>query len=69
MNYIVANNVAPDQYAWHLLDSTTNPANDLKFSVATMDQFYASTGAPRKSYTVNEYISGYYLYDLPVSAD
>lgn len=64
MNYIVANNVAPDQYTWHLLDSTTNPSNDMKFSVATMEGFYSSARAPRKGYSVNEYISGFDVYIL-----
>ena len=55
--YIVAQNVIPDQYTWHILAAATNPVSDLQVNVVTMDSFYARYGAPRRSYCINEYIN------------
>lgn len=60
-SYIVANDVVPDQYTWHLLDYIDKETNDMRFSVKAMADFYTSTGAPSRPYCVNEYISTYKL--------
>ncbi|PGH17720.1 hypothetical protein AJ80_04728 [Polytolypa hystricis UAMH7299] len=57
MDFIVRDNVAPDQYTFHMLGDSTDRINDLETVVRTMDQFYSQTGAPRRSYSVNEYIN------------
>ena len=57
MSFVAKNNVAPDEYTWHTLGSSTDPVNDVQNNVATMKSFYSSTGAPSKGYCVNEYIN------------
>lgn len=57
MRYIVANNVVPDQYTLHILGPSDDPNNDMQWTSFAMDQFYRTTGAPRRPYSVNEYIN------------
>ncbi|KAH9222795.1 hypothetical protein DL95DRAFT_502219 [Leptodontidium sp. 2 PMI_412] len=57
MQYIVAQNVVPDQYTWHILGPANDPVADLQNNVVTMDSFFARYGAPKRSYCINEYIN------------
>jgi len=57
MPYIVANNVVPDQYTWHLLGSASNANVDLQANVVTMNNFYSQYNAPSRLYSINEYIN------------
>lgn len=57
LQYIVAQNVVPDQYTWHILGPANDPVADLQNNVVTMDSFFARYGAPKRSYCINEYIN------------
>lgn len=57
MRFIANNNVAPDQYTFHILGPSTDRLNDLEWTVQAMNDFYRSTGAPSRPFCVNEYIN------------
>lgn len=57
MQYIDDNDVVPDQYTFHILGPSDDYINDMQWSSYAMDYFFRETGAPRRSYSVNEYIN------------
>ena len=57
MQYIVAQSVPPNMYSWHILGAASNANADLQANVVTMNSFYSLYGAPKRAYTINEYIN------------